>query len=124
MTVIDLSNRNTTSKKVPEINSLYCYATRHNAKFTHRHQQGIGYPYMSHGILLRGAEAEIHIYHRTVEIRGVRAGLTMVTKHAKFREVQKWFSEQIKVIEASDELSHKFCHAKPTPQELGIYYAY
>ena len=124
MTVIDLSNRNTTSKKTPEIDSLYAYATRHRAKFTHRHQLGTGYNYTNHKAILTAGEDEIHIYHRTATIKGVSKGLTMVTKNSKVREVQKFFTEQIKAIEADAKLFDKFIHAKASPSELGIYYTY
>lgn len=119
-----LSVRNTKSNKTPEIDSLYVYSTRHNARFTHRHQLGIGYRYTNHGTLERAREDEIHIYHRTATIRGVTQGLTMVTKNSKFREVQRWFNEQIVAINDNDELFHKFSHAKAAPIELGIYYTY
>lgn len=119
-----LSSRQTKSKKIPEINSLYVYATRHKVKFTHRNQPGIGYKYTNHNALERAGEDEIHIYHRTVEIRGIMQGLTMVTKHGKFREVQRWFNEQIKLIESDDKLFSKFSYAKATPVELGLLYDY
>lgn len=120
----DLSNRNTVSNKVPEINSLYVYDTRHKMKFTHRHQLGTGYKYTNHKAILKAGEDEIHIYHRTATIEGVTKGLTMVTTNAKFRDVQKWFNEQIKEIQESERLLSKFNHAKATPTELGLYYTY
>lgn len=119
-----LSGRNTVSKKVPEIDSLYVYSTRHTVKFTHRQQPGIGYRYTNHKALERAGEDEMHVYHRTAKIRGVKQGLTMVTKNPKFREVQRFFNEQIKAIEDDDKLFEKFSHAKTTPTELGIYYTY
>jgi hypothetical protein len=119
-----LSGRNTQSKKIPEIDSLYVYETRHRIKFTHRHQKGIGYRYTNHNALERAGEDEIHIYHRTVTIRGVTKGLTMVTKQGKFREVQRWFNEQIIAIEGNDELFDIFSHAKTTPVQLGLRYDY
>ena len=124
MSVINLSNRSTTSKSIPEIDSLYVYQTAHKIKFTHRHQLGIGYRYMSNKAILKAGEDEIHIYHRTAEIKGVKQGLTMVTKNGKFREVQKWFNQQIKLIEEDDALFEKFSHAKVTPSELGLRYTY
>ncbi len=124
MSVIDLTNRNTVSKKTPEIDSLYVYQTRHKAKFTHRHQLGTGYKYTNHKAIITAGEDEIHIYHRTATIRGVTQGLTMVTKNSKYRQVQKWFNEQIKAIEEDDKLFEKFSHARATPIELGIYYVY
>lgn len=119
-----LSGRNTKSNRIPEIDSLYVYQTRHESKFTHRQQPGIGYRYTNHNAMLSAGEDEIHIYHRTVTIRGVTNGLTMITKNGKFREVQKWFKEQIEAIENDDDLFNKFCHAKTTPAELGINYTY
>lgn len=119
-----LSARNTRSNKIPEIDSLYVYQTRHRARFTRRHQLGIGYRYTNHGALMRAGEDEIHIYHRTATIRGVTHGLTMVTKNPKFREVQRWFNEQIIAINDDDKLFEKFSHAKPTPTELGLRYDY
>ena len=119
-----LSSRNTTSKKIPEIDSLYVYQTRHKVKFHHRHQKGVGYRYMSNKALLRAGEDEIHIYHRTAEIRGVTQGLTMVTKNGKFREVQRWFKEQVQAIEEDDKLFAKFSRAQASPTELGLYYTY
>lgn len=124
MSVIDLSKRNTTSKKIPEIDSLYCYATRHRAKLTHRQQTGEGYRYINHNAVIKAVEGEIHIYHRTVTIRGVTKGLTMVTKSPKFREVQRFFNEQIIAIETNDRLFDVFSHVQTTPRELGIYYSY
>lgn len=121
---MNISNRNTVSKKIPEIDSLYVYSTRHKAKFTHRHQLGNGYRYMNHNAIQQAGEDEIHIYHRTVIIKGISQGLTMVTKNGKFRDVQKWFSEQIIAIDADDELFEKFRNAKSTPIELGLRYTY
>lgn len=119
-----IANRSTVSKRVPEIDSLYVYHTRHTAKFHHRKQPGIGYRYMSKKVLLLGGEGEIHIYHKTFKIRGVSKGLTIVTKNSKVRDVQKWFNEQVKLIESDDKLFDKFCHAKPSPSEIGLYYTY
>ena len=119
---MDISNRNTVSKRIPEIDSLYVYATRHKIKFTHRHQTGTGYRYTVKNAILRAKEGEIHIYHRTAEIRGVTHGLTMVTKCSKVRKVQRWFKEQIELIEKDDTLFDKFSHAKPSPTELGLYF--
>lgn len=124
MTIIDLKNRNTVSKKTPEIDSLYAYDTKHRVKFTHRQQLGAGYKYTNHKAIMNAAEDEIHIYHRTVEIKGVTKGLTMVTKNSKFREVQKFFNEQAKAIEADEKLFDIFSHAKATPVELGLLYTY
>lgn len=124
MSVINLSNRDTVSKRIPEIDSLYCYETRHTVKLTHRRQLGAGYRYTNHNAVMKAGEGEIHIYHRTATIRGVTKGLTMVTKNAKFREVQRFFNEQIIAINADDKLSDVFRHAKATPQELGLYHTY
>lgn len=121
---MDISNRTTISKRIPELDSLYVYATRHKIKFTHRHQPGTGYRYTVRNAILRAKEGEIHIYHRTATIRGVTQGLTMVTKQGKFREVQRWFNEQIKEIDSNDNLFEAFSKAKPTPTELGLYYFY
>lgn len=122
MTVIDLANRKTVSKRTPEIDSLYVYSTRHKAKFTHRHQQGVGYKYTNHKAILKAGENEIHIYHRTALIDGVTNGLTMVTKDGGFRKVQKFFKDSIEQIENDPQLLAKFKAAKPSPAELGIYY--
>lgn len=120
----NISSRSTVSKKVPEIDSLYVYNTRHKAKFTHRHQLGTGYRYTNHNAVFNAAENEIHIYHRTATIRGVTRGLTMITKNHKVRDVQKFFNDQIKEIDSNDSLFDAFSHAKSTPMELGIRYLY
>lgn len=124
MTVIDLRNQSTKSKRIAEIDRLYVYQESHKFKFTHYHQKGIGYPYMQSGVFMTAGLDEIHIYHRTAEIRGVSNQLTMITKNHKFREVQKWFNEQIKAIEADDKLFEVFSRAKSTPVELGLPYTY
>lgn len=124
MSVIDLTNRSTRSNRIPEIDSLYVYQTHHKIKFTHNHQLGYGYKFMSNEVMLIAGQDEIHIYHRTARIRGVQQGLTMVTKNGKFRDVQKWFNTQIKLIEASDKLFDKFSHAGAMPSELGLRYTY
>lgn len=121
---MNISNRQTVSKRIPEIDSLYVYRTRHDTKFTHRHQEGEGYRYTLGKAILKAEESEIHIYHRTATIRGVKQGLTMVTKNGKSREVQKWFNDQIQEIGLDDKLFAKFCIAKRTPMELGIKYLY
>lgn len=121
---MNITNRTTVSKRIPELDSLYVYSTRHKIKFTHRHQTGEGYRYTIKGAALNAQEGEIHIYHRTAEIKGVSQGLTVVTKNGKFREVQKFFNDQIKAIAESDDLYEKFSHAKQKPSELGIYYTY
>lgn len=124
MTVIDLSNRSTTSKKIPEIDSLYCYATRHKIKLTHRNQIGAGYRYTNHNAVLTAGENEINIYHRSATIGGVTKGLTLVTKNGKFREVQRFINEQIKAIDSDDTLFDVFSHVTTTPKELGLYFTY
>lgn len=124
MTVIDLRNRNTVSKKTPEIDSLYVYSTRHKVKFTRRNQLGTGYKYTNHKAIISAGEDEIYIYHRTATIKGVTQGLTIVTKNSAYREVQKWFRNQIYLIEGDDNLFDKFSKAKATPVELGILYTH
>src|SRR5690349_12853398 len=119
MSVIDRAKRNGANKRVPELDMLYAYDTAHKIKFTHRHQKNAGYPYSLKGAVLVSDEDEIHIYHRTAIIRGVSKGLTLVTKDGRFREVQKFFNEQIKEIDADDELFEIFSHAKPSPVKLG-----
>ncbi len=121
---MNIANRNTISKKIPEIDSLYVYSTRHKAKFTHRQQLGEGYRYSNHHALLKAGEGEIHIYHRTATVKDITKGITMVTKNGKFRDVQKWFKEQVTLIEENDKLFDKFKTAKYSPTELGIYYNY
>ena len=119
-----IDNRKNTSRKLPELDQLYVYQTRHKIKFTHRHQKAAGYPYTVTGIRLTSAENEIHIYHRTAEIRGVSMGLTLVTKDGRYREVQRWFKEQVIYIAEDDYLFEIFSHAKPSPTKLGIGYTY
>lgn len=122
MTVIALKNRNS-KPKYPEIDSLYVYQTKHKAKFM-QHQERTAYKYINHKTVITSEELEIYTYHRTATIRGVNQGLTMVTKNGKFRQVQKWFNEQIKAIEADDGLFEKFSKAGATPVELGLLYTY
>lgn len=122
--MIDISNRNTVSKKIPEIDSLYVYSTRHKTKLVRRNELGIGYRYTNHNAILKAEAGEIHIYHRTVTIRGVNHGLTMVTKNPRFREVQKFFNEQIIAIDSDDGLFDKFSKSQATPSELGLRYTY
>lgn len=124
MSVTDLTNRSTKSNRIPVIDSLYAYQENHKHKFTHHHQRGTGYRYMTSGVIMTAGLDEVHIYHRTAEIRGVSNQLTMVTKNGKFRQVQKWFNEQIKAIEADDGLFEKFSRAGAMPVELGLLYTY
>lgn len=112
------------SSKIPEIDSLYVYRTHHKIKFTRRHQLGEGYRYTVKKAILKAGEDEIYIYHQTATIDGVTKGLTMVTKNSKFRDVQKWFKEQISKIESNEDFLKTFKSAKSTPVELGIYYLY
>jgi hypothetical protein len=119
-----IANRQTVSKRIPEIDSLYVYDTRHIAKMTHRHQVGEGYRYLNKKAIMKAAEGEIHIYHRTATIRGVTNGITMVTKNSKVSDVTKWFKEQVEAIENNDNLFALFSAAKPTPSELGLFYFY
>lgn len=120
----DISNRSTISNKIPNIDSLYVYQTRHKAKFTRRLQLGTGYRYRMNKAVVRAGEDEIYTYHRTTVIDGVEHGLTLVTKDARYRAVQKWFNEQAGVIAANKPLLDKFKKAKSTPRELGITYTY
>lgn len=120
----DISNRNTNSKNIPEIDSLYVYKSRHNFKFHHHHQLGVGYRYMSKRALLKAGEDEIHIYQRSAEINGVKMALTMVTKNSKPTVVKKWFNAQIKEIKGNEALFERFKQASTTPSELGIYFTY
>ena len=124
MSYIDLSTRNTKSNSIPHLDLLYAYQTRHKVKFTHRHQLGDNYRYLNHGAVEQAGRDEIHIYHRSAEIRGVTQGLTMITKQKKVREVQRWFNEQIKLIEEDDNLFDVFSHAGATPVGLKLFYTY
>lgn len=124
MSVIDLTNRSTRSARIPTIDSLYVYQESHKHKFTHKIAKGYGYKYIQSNVPTHAGVDEIHIYYRTAEIRGVSNQLTLVTKNSKYRQVQKWFNEQIKQIESDDKLFDKFSHASATPIELGILYTY
>lgn len=124
MSVIDLTNMSTKSRRIPEIDSLYVYSSRHKVKFNRHLNKGAGYRYMSKGVLLQGGIDEIYDYSRSVTIFGITMSLVLVTKNSKFREVQQFFNEQVKAIEADQSLSDKFCHAKSTPTELGLYFTY
>lgn len=121
---MDLSNRATVSKKIPEIDSIYAYKTRHTAPFTQRHQEGVGYRYSNHKALESAKEGEIYIYHQTALIDGVENGLTMVTKDKRKTIVQKFFKESIDEIKKDGGLTHQFKTAKASPSQLGIYYNY
>lgn len=120
----ELSRRSTSSNKIPEIDSLYVYKTRHNIKFSHRNQPGTGYRYMNKKAVMKAGEDEIHIYHRTAKINGISMGITMVTKDGRVRTVQKWLKEQIKEIETSEALFERFKQGTHSPVELGLYYTY
>lgn len=121
----DISTRRTQSNKIPTIDSLYVYQTaRTGVKFNRHLNQGTGYRYKIQNQIFKAGEDEIYDYHRTVKIRGIEHGLVLVTKNSKFREVQKWFNEQIKAIEEDDQLFSLFSKAKSTPQELGLYFIY
>lgn len=122
---MDISKRATTSKKLPTIDSLYVYKTsRKGVKFTRHQNLGTGYRYMVGNAILKAGEDEMYDYHRTVKINDVEHGLVLVTKNGKFKEVQKWFNEQIKEIESNEQLFNKFKSAKHSPQELGLLYMY
>lgn len=123
-TLRNLRNQQTRSSRVPIIDRLYAYDTKHTLKFSRRNEKGVGYPYIENGVPNYAGENEIHIYHRTAEIKGVSKGLTMVTKQSKYREVQKWFNEQIEAIEQDEGLFEAFSHAGTSPVELKLYYTY
>ena len=121
----DISTRTTTSKKIPEIDSLYIYRTkRSGVKFTRHLNVGNGYRYTVKKAILKGGEDEIYDYHRTAKIYGVEHGLVLVTKNSNFNQVRTWFNEQIKSIETDVELLKKFKAAKSSPHEIGLYYLY
>ena len=109
------------SSSLPEIDSLYVYQTAHKARFT-RHLNRNPYRYVSNKAVL--VSDEVYDYHQTVEIKGIKHGLTLITKNGKYREVQRWFKEQIQAIEDDEKLFDKFRHAKATPTELGLRYVY
>jgi hypothetical protein len=117
-------DRKQSSKRIPEINSLYAYRTRHKAKFTHRHQAGSGYKYTNHNAILKSSDDGVHIYHMTATIKGVTNGLTLVTHDSSTRRVRKFFTDQIKAIKSSDTAFDRFSHATSTPVELGIFHHY
>lgn len=120
----DISARSTISNKIPNIDSLYVYQTRHKAKFTRRLQLGTGYRYRIGKAVVLAGEDEIYTYHRTAIIDGVTHGITLVTKDSRYKVVQKWFNEQIEAIESDKSLLDKFKKAKSSPRELGITYVY
>lgn len=123
--MIDISKRTTTSNKIPEIDSLYFYKTsRKGVKFNRHLNKGTGYRYTIKKAILKAGEDEIYDYHRTAKINGVEHGLVMITKNASFRDVQKFFKEQIAEIESNDLLFNKFKAAKSSPQEIGLYFVY
>ena len=124
MTVIDVSKRKSSTSRLPELDSLYVYSTKHKAKFTRYHQQGSGYRYTNHNAVIQAEEDEIYIYHMTVTIEGVCKGITIVTKNGKYREVQAFFKDSVDQIANDSQKLDKFKHAKTTPSELGILYTY
>lgn len=118
---MDLSNRSTVSKKIPEIDSLYVYHTRHEVKkLVQRQQPGENYRYKNHKALEVADEGEIYIYHRTAIVDGVRKGVTIVTKEHRKGEIDKFISNSIKLLNADQK--QLFKTAKNSPTELGIYY--
>lgn len=121
---MDLSTRNTASRRLAELDSLYSWRTKANIKFTQVLQEGIGYKYKNHKALIMADENEIYIYKQTLKIDGVNKGLTLVTKNGNKEKVKKFFNDSIKKIKADEELKSKFIGTMVVPVELGIYYTY
>lgn len=121
---MDIPKRNSMHKRIPEIDSLYVYSTRHNAPFTQRQQPGEGYRYTTRNSIDRADEGEIYIYHQTVKIDGVVKGITIVTKDKRKTYVQKFFKDSVETIAKSKPQLQIFKEATQTPTQLGIYYSY
>lgn len=118
---MDLSNRSTVSKKIPEIDSLYVYHTRHEVKkLVQRQQPGENYRYKNHKALEVADEGEIYIYHRTATIDGVRKGVTIVTKEHRKTKIDTFIKDSLKLL--NDKQKEIFKTAKQSPTELGFYY--
>jgi len=122
--MIDISNRNTVSNKIPEIDSLYIYKTNNSIPFTVNKQEGVGYRYQNHKTIQKGSVGEIYIYHQTAVIDGTENGLTIVTKCSKKMITKKFFKDSINTIKASKDLTAQFKAAESSPTEIGIYYLY
>jgi|SRR5215217_7121 len=121
---MDISTRNTKSNKIPELDSLYVYQTKHDTKF-HKHlNKGVGYRYTLKNAIVKAGEDEIYDYHQSAEIFGIKQAIVLVTKNSNGKQVQKWFKEQITLIEENDALFDKYAQAKSYPTELGISYLY
>lgn len=121
---MNISDRNTQSKRIPEIDSLYVYKTRHSIPFTHRQQPGEGYRYTSQKAIEQASEDEIHIYHQTAVIDGVENGLTMVTKSDNVDDVEQFFKDSIEEIADDKKKTSSFKLAKTAPSQIGVYYTY
>lgn len=118
---MNLADRVTTSKRLPEIDSLYVYKTKQKVpKLIQRQQPGDGYKYKNHKALQTASEGEIYIYHRTATIDGVNNGLTIVTKEKRKTKIDAFIKESLDSL--TDKQIDLFKKAKQSPSELGIYY--
>lgn len=121
---MDISKRDTVSRRIPEIDSLYVYQTRHKTGFNQRQQSGDGYRYTNHKAIEKAGEGEIYIYHQTFVIDGIMKGLTLVTKDKRKTYVQKFFNDSISSIKKDKYRLQIFKEAKQTPEQIGLYYMY
>lgn len=120
---MDISKRSTMSKRIPEIDKLYVYATRHYTAFNQRKQKGTGYKYFNRKALEKAGEGEIYIYHQTFKLDGVMRGVTMVTKDKRKTVVQKFFKESVAEISKDKYKLQLFKAATKVPEQIGIEYS-
>lgn len=103
------------SSRVPELDSLYVYHTRHEVKEVVKRLQPSVYRYTVNGVVLQ--DDGIYTYHKTLVLDGVRKGITIVTKEHRITKIKDFF----KAVEKDIPLA-SFKTATATPHNLNIKY--
>lgn len=119
-----VQERSSVNPRVPELDALYVYKTRHKAPFTQRLQESAGYVYSDSQAVQKSEENEIYIYHQTFEVDGVSNGITMVTKEKRKTKVKQFFEDAIDEVSKDTKMTNSFKLAKLSPSQIGIYYSY
>lgn len=110
-----LPNSKRVSSRIPELNSLYVYDTRHEVKEVVKRLQPSVYRYTVNGFVLQ--DEGIYTYHKTLVLDGVRKGITIVTKEHRITKIKEFFKEVEKDIPIAS-----FKSATASPHNLNIKY--
>lgn len=114
---IDNTRNVQSNSKYPEINHLYFWHT--SAQIDFQQVQQKEYPYQEDGVIKTAEAGKVYVYSKTIKVKGVSKGLTLVSLEHRKTKIKEFFSKAAKEIEKSPDI---FLKAQARPVKSGIKY--